>query len=138
LKGQNNQVKGFIAQQVETVLPSAVIEIDSILPICKGQVKVVSNTRIEVGDIVDCCQLLKGDEVVIGRDENTKDAFLVAKDVGDCWFEVCESSVPQLTVIPNYPQLYLHGKTGKMKTIDTNQILALCVSSLQQIVKSKK
>lgn len=142
MKGQNRPIKGFIAQQVETVIPSAVTEIDSIVPLCKGKVKVVSNTRIEVSDIVDCHQLRevfqKGDEVVIGRDENTKDAFFVISDVGDYWFEVCESQVPQLTLIANYPQLYLHGKSGKMKTIDTNQILALCVSSLQQIVKSKK
>jgi hypothetical protein len=134
MKGQNRVVKGFIAQQVETVLPSAVTEVDSIVPICRGKVTVVSNTRIDVSDIIDYCKLKevlqKGDEVVIGRDENTKDIFCIVTDIGDCWFEVCESMVQRLSAVGNFPHLYLHGKTGKMKTVDTNQILALCVSSL--------
>lgn len=148
LKGQKKTVKGFIAQQVETVLPSAINEIDSIIPCIKGDIEVVrasvqGNTRlviinayppnIDLGDI-----LRQDDEVVIGKNSNTKEIFCVVKCVGDKWFEVSQESAKQLKHLEGYPHLYLHGKTGKMKTVDTNQILALCVSAVQELAQQCK
>jgi len=138
-KGQSKKVKGFVAQQVESVLPSAINEIDSIIPCIKGDINIVSDRRIVVVDASNLEDVLKqGDEVIIGRDASTKELFCSIQHVGDQWFEVSQETAKQLVHLDNYPNLYLHGKTGKMKTIDTNQILALCVSSVQQLVHQQK
>lgn len=143
LKGQKKTVKGFIAQQVESILPSAINEVDSIIPCIKGDVELVSSTRFVVVDASYCNVhlqniLKQGDEVVIGNDEGIKELFCVIQQVGDNWFEVSEESAKQLERLHNYPHLFLHGKTGKMKTIDTNQILALCVSAIQELAQHIK
>jgi hypothetical protein len=145
LKGQSKTVKGFIAQQVESVLPSAINEIDSIIPCIKGDVDVdlVRDHRIVVVNAsysnINLEDVLKqGDEVVIGRNASTKEMFCVVQQVGNQWFEVSPETAKQLVHLDNYPHLYLHGKSGKMKTIDTNQILALCVSSIQQLAHQYK
>lgn len=141
LKGQNKKIKGFIAQQVECVLPSAVNEIDAIVPFYKGDVELVSDNRFVLMSAscsnLNLQQLLEqGDEVVIGKDANTKEMFCIVQEVGDQWFEVHQDNLKPLSALDkknHHSHLYLHGKTGRMKTIDTNQILALCVSSLQQL-----
>lgn len=145
LKGEKKTVKGFIAQQVESVLPSAINEVDSIIPCIKGGIEVdaTNDTRllivnalpsnIHLGDI-----LKQDDEVVIGTNSNIKEIFCVVKNVGDKWFEVSHESAKQLKHLERYPYLYLHGKTGKMKTIETNQILALCVSAVQELAHQCK
>lgn len=145
LKGQKKTVKGFIAQQVESVLPSAINEVDSIIPCIKGDIEVdaTRDTRLVIvnalpsnnhlGDI-----LKQDDEVVIGTNSNIKEIFCVVKCVGEKWFEVSQESAKQLKHLERYPHLYLHGKTGKMKTVETNQILALCVSAVQELAHQYK
>lgn len=143
LKGKDKKVKGFIAQQVESVLPSAVNEVDAIIPVHKGEIELVSDNRfvlmVTPSSVINLQQLLEeGDEVVIGKDANTKEFFCTVQRVGDQWFEVHHENVKLLNVLDKQPHLYLHGKTGQMKTIDTNQILAVCVSSLQQLARQRR
>jgi hypothetical protein len=139
-KGKTNKVKGFIAQQVEEVLPSAVQEVDNIIPVfCdymyfKDNALWISNSfnKINLKDLFNI-----DDEIVIGENCNTKDYFVKLIDVNEHYLQLSTSNIDKFIKYNNDNKcsFYIHGKLGKMKTIDTNQILALCVSSLQEILK---
>ncbi len=144
LKGKKTNVltKGFIAQQVESVIPSAINEVDSVVPIYTGFVELVGKSTLVFGDAeqanADLAELFKeGDEIVVGRNEHMKELFCRVVRVDRYELEVAKVSEKALNSIyaEHNRKLYVHGKTGKMKSIDTNQILALCVSSLQEVMK---
>lgn len=138
MKGQSKTIKGFLAQQVETILPSAINEIDSIVPVGKGYVKLIGNgvLHLQSNNLIQGLQ--QGDEIVIGRNENMKELFCTIREINNqSNITISTNNHDAMCAFSNGSTLFLHGKTGKMKTIDANQILALCVSSIQQLAKSK-
>ena len=137
LKGHQKQIKGFIAQQVEEVLPNAVKEIDNIIPIYNDFLRLNKNMLFPAVPISNCTQLFKAnDEIVLGTSIHSKDYFIKIEDVHDNYLIISQQSFETINKNNNTTDnlYYVHGKVGKMKTIDTNQILALCVSSLQEII----
>lgn len=132
LKGKKEQIKGFIAQQVEEVLPSAVKEIDNIIPIYNSFLSLENDILVSynLDNLKDFFEV--DDEIVLGQTINSKDIFVKIASVEDDCLMFYEPSI--LCNLTHCDSLYVHGKVGKMKTIDTNQILALCVSSLQEII----
>jgi hypothetical protein len=137
LKGHQKQIKGFIAQQVEEVLPNAVKEIDNIIPIYNNFLRLNRNFLFATNNLHNLSELFNiNDEIVIGTNSCSKDYFITIVDVGDNYLVISQESFDKLNKNNNNinNQYYVHGKVGKMKTIDTNQILALCVSSLQEVI----
>lgn len=137
LKGRKEKIQGFIAQQVEEILPNAVKEIDNIIPIYNDFLRLNKNFLFTTNSIHNLNQVFNiDDEIVVGKDSNSKDYFITIKDVYDNCMIISQESFEKIN--PNNKNTnnfyYVHGKVGKMKTIDTNQILALCVSSLQEVI----
>lgn len=138
LKGKNEKLKGFIAQQVEEVLPNAVKEIDNIIPIFNDfmffdETRNILLTKIDNTD--NLTETFKiDDELVLGCNKHSKEHFVKVTEVHEEYLVLSESSNSLLNNTNN-KSFYVHGRVGKMKTIDTNQILALCVCSLQEIIQ---
>lgn len=138
LKGHQQPIKGFIAQQVEEVLPNAVKEIDNIIPIFNDFLRLNKNflfsSNSNTYDLTDVFHV--NDEIVLGTNMQSKDYFITIEDVYKDCIVISQESFEKINKnnknTNNY--YYVHGKVGKMKTIDTNQILALCVSSLQEVI----
>ena len=137
LKGTNQRLKGFIAQQVEEVLPNAIKEIDNIIPTFNNfmffdETRCYLLTTIDNTD--DLTEIFNiNDELVLGKDTHSKDFFVTIIDVQPEYLVLSKPSV-HLLHNTNTEWFYVHGRVGKMKTVDTNQILALCVSSLQELI----
>jgi Chaperone of endosialidase len=132
LKGKSDKLKGFIAQQVEEVLPDAVKEIDNIIPIFNDFMYYDETRNILLTNTDNLTETFKiNDELVLGTNKHSKEYFVKIADVQEEYL-VLSGTLLRNTNITSF---YVHGKVGKMKTIDTNQILALCVCSLQEIIK---
>lgn len=137
LKGHRKNIKGFIAQQVEEVLPNAVEEIDNIIPIYNDFLRLNKNFLFSTNKLTNLTELFDvNDEIVLGTNNRSKDYFIKVEDVHDNYLVISQQSYEKINKNHNNTNnvYYVHGKVGKMKTIDTNQILALCVSSLQEII----
>lgn len=137
LKGKQQRVKGFIAQQVEEVLPDAVKEIDNIIPIYNDFLRLKKNFLFSTNDTCNFTELFKiNDEIVLGESIYCKDYFVKIEDVYDNYLVISQESFEKINKNNQNTNkcYYVHGKVGKMKTIDTNQILALCVSTLQEVI----
>ena len=137
LKGHQKQIKGFIAQQVEEVLPNAVTEIDNIVPIYNDFLSLNKNFLFSINNIHNLTQFFNiNDEIVLGTSIHSKDYFVKIDDVDDNYLVISQQSFEKINKNNENTNnnFYVHGKVGKMKTIDTNQILALCVSSLQEVI----
>jgi hypothetical protein len=138
LKGKHEKLKGFIAQQVEEVLPNAVKEIDNIIPIFSDFMFYDKTRNILLTNINNNINLTEifnvDDELVLGTNIHSKECFVKIIDVQEEHLVLSQLS-DSLLKNTNNDWFYVHGKVGKMKTIDTNQILALCVCSLQEIIK---
>lgn len=138
LKGSQQKVKGFIAQQVEEVLPNAVKEIDNIIPIYNGFLRLNKNfmfsSNINEYNLTQFFNI--HDEIVLGKSIHSKDYFITIEDVYDNYIVLSQESFETMNTNNSNTNsyYYVHGKVGKMKTIDTNQILALCVSALQEVI----
>lgn len=133
LKGHPETIKGFIAQQVEEVLPSAVKEVDNIIPIFNNFLRLNNIFLFPTDTSYNLTHFFHAnDEIVLGTSIQSKDFFITVEDVYDNCLVISQQSSNKLKSNIDY---YVHGKTGKMKTIDTNQILALCVSALQEVIK---
>jgi hypothetical protein len=122
-KGDTKVKKGFIAQDVESIFPQAITSFEGIIPIYqgfasleKGSITLPSN----VGDMSLCI----GDEIVIGKDSFCKESIYPITSFHRNGFNIqCMET----------KQVYIHGKLGKLKSVDTNQIVALCVSAIQEL-----
>jgi Chaperone of endosialidase len=138
LKGYQQNIKGFIAQQVEEILPNAVKEIDNIIPVYKGFLRLNKNFLFSTSnEVSDFTRLFNpNDEIILGTNVHSKDYFITIEDVFDNYLVISQESFEKINKNNENTNnhYYVHGKVGKMKTIDTNQILALCVSSLQEII----
>jgi hypothetical protein len=77
---------------------------------------------------------MKDDELVLGFNSTSKDFIVKVEYTFADKLILSEKSLKNIQHLDDDTQLYVHGKVGKMKTIDTNQILALCVGSLQEII----
>jgi hypothetical protein len=130
LKKTGQHCKGFVAQNVETVLPDAVQELDGVIPCFNEFVdihKLPYGVYLRIEFIED--KIVQGDKLVIGHDENQQQNIVKIVDIhGDRVF--IEGDVSSYGDIA-----YVHGKMGKIKNVDPQQILALCVSALQEMMK---
>ncbi len=133
LKGRNKKIKGFIAQQIEQVLPNAVEEVDNIIPIYNNFLSLQNDMLVSynLDNLKDFFEV--NDEIVLGQTIYSKDIFVKVASVDKDCLTFHNPSI--LYSLKHCDSLYVHGKVGKMKTVDTNQILALCVSSLQEIIR---
>lgn len=130
LKKTGQHCKGFIAQNVETVLPDAVQELDGVIPCFNTFVEVHKlpyGVYLRIEFIED--KIVQGDKLVIGNDENQQQSIVKIVDIhGDKVF--IDGDVSSYG-----DKAYVHGKMGKIKNVDPQQILALCVSALQEMMK---
>lgn len=134
---KNKIIRGFIAQQIQNVFPNAVEEVDNIIPLYNDYVRLENDklcvvTKSNSNILTDFFDI--NDKIVLGDDKYTKNYIVDIIEVQHHYLLLSQSSVEKLNVDFSC-DLYIHGKIGKMKTIDTNQILALCVSSLQELTK---
>jgi hypothetical protein len=130
LKKTGKKSKGFIAQNVETLMPDAVQEIDGIIPCFTTFVEIhgnKSNPYFQIDSSIDA--LTVGDKLVIGREQHQQHHIVEVINIkGDMVF--IEGDVSSY-----HNGIFIHGKMGKIKNIDPQHILALCVSSLQEVIK---
>ena len=127
--------KGLIAQEVETVFPQAVKEYESIIPISYGLV------NLEYIDDGWCIMLNKcleqklnhGDKIILGDHLHTQNYILPFIELHANMLKL--GSNIQFNASTN--QLYFNGIIRKIKTIDPTQLLALCISSIQELANTK-
>lgn len=130
LRKTGQRCKGFIAQNIESILPHAIEEIDGVIPCINAFVQLQKSPqetllKVEFNDV----QITIGDKLVIGTNSNQQQYIVDVIDVkGENVFISGDISLYEDTV-------YVHGKMGKIKNVDPQQILALCVSSLQEMIK---
>lgn len=136
---QHTQRKGFIAQNVERVFPQAIKEYEGVIPFYQNQVYVWSIGNgvfyMNISKEHSCTKLqpiLAGDNLVLGRDNSCKDCIVSVSKVVEEHFDYLKLLIhSHLSISDGY--MFLHGRIGIVKTIDPNQILALCVSSIQEL-----
>jgi hypothetical protein len=126
--------KGLIAQDVEDVFPQAIKEYDGVLPVYQGyaiikEIGTSNYLQMEDGNNMNAV-LFVGKKIVLGKTKDTQDYIVSIKDVDASNALLIDSDIQQHL---KHEQLFIHGILGKIKTIDPNQILALCVSSIQKI-----
>jgi hypothetical protein len=135
-KGIERTTKGFIAQQVEDVIPSAIKEVDSVLSSFTGYLTFSKLHLIPNNQDIDLTMhFIKGDVIVLGHTDASKDFLVEIEDVTTNKIKLISNQITSNLITTDVNELYVFGKMGKMKTIDTNQILALCVSSIQMLSK---
>jgi hypothetical protein len=121
-KGDENVRKGFIAQDVESIFPQAITEFYGIIPMHLGYV-FLENGFISLPSISEL-NLCVGDEIVIGKDALSKESIYPIISVNNKGFYIsCLET----------KKVYIHGKMGQLKSVDINQIVALCVSAIQEL-----
>ncbi len=126
LRKSGQQCKGFIAQNVESILPNAVQEFDGVIPCFECYVdNHVSFLRVEFLE----GRITVGDKLVVGKSEHQQQQIVEVVEISD------DKVFVDSDVFSHHDKVYIHGKLGKIKNIDPHQILALCVSSLQQMIK---
>jgi Chaperone of endosialidase len=133
-KGVSKITKGLIAQDVQDVFPQAITEIESLIPVYQGEADMEFNILTINDKTIDLStKFVKDDNVVVGANCMSKDYILKVVNV-DYTSMCCEISQNM-----NYDlvssKVFIHGKLGKMKTVDPNQIMALCVSAIQELAK---
>ena len=133
-KGVSKVTKGVVAQDVETVFPQAVTEIESLIPVYQGEADMEFNIIAINDKTIDLStKFVKGDSVVVGANCFSKDYIFKVVNV-DSTSMCCEISQHMNYDIVS-SKVFIHGKLGKMKTVDPNQIMALCVSAIQELAK---
>lgn len=143
-KGSVDRVKGLIAQNVNEVIPSAVTEITGIIPLYNGTAYLHKNVLVSANSDADdetnnhlwMLHLSSGDEIVLGTSSYSKEFIVKVASVDLATHRIMLQDI----LFPNEDDkagkaVHVHGKIGKVKTIDPNQILALCVSAVQALVK---
>lgn len=132
--------KGLIAQEVESVFPQAVKEYEGIIPVFSDVAEIEKNgSTYYVQSSTKCLSqsFSVGDKIVIGRNASSQDYILSVMHVDKTSGKTTDKTrltVNATTLIPA-GKVYIHGKLGLIKSIDPNQLLALCISSIQELAK---
>lgn len=136
----HNTHKGLIAQEVEKIFPQAVKEYEGIIPVPYGSVelKIIDN---DMCIMFDPCFILNfettintTDKIVLGDNLQMQKYIVSVKGVFPNMLKIDYSSIP---FDISTKQLHFYGILRKIKTIDPNQLLALCISSIQELAKTK-
>lgn len=134
-KGSPNITKGLIAQNVEKVIPTAVKEIDGIIPFFCGTAYTDEYNLMCEDDYNWTERVVVGDDLVVGRNSFSREYILTVTRVNVVEKYICVNKC----IFPDddgvLTTVYIHGKMGKVKTIDPNQITALCVSAIQELAQ---
>jgi hypothetical protein len=129
---QSNQHKGLIAQEVEKYFPQAIKEYESIIPLYNNFAKlfsVESTSYIELqSDNLGIFNV--GDKIVVGKHCYSKDNILTITHINKNILALETSSY----FIEG--KIFIHGILSNIKTINPNQILALCISSIQELANA--
>lgn len=123
----SSNIKGFIAQQVETAFPQAVQKTFGFIPCNRMQVMIMRN-----GDIDRTLQNLPFDNIEVGE------KLCAAYNGVTYEFLVCKVSDSNINVYGSGPAetgglVQFYGKHGYIRTIDTNQLLALCFNNIKTL-----
>jgi hypothetical protein len=124
--------KGLIAQDVETVFPQAVQEYDGIIPHgqCFADITCIDNkVYIKFEQPHHASVFSTGDKIVLGTSKGTQNYIAVITSL-----DTVHGLQLDLPSSFETQQVFVHGVMGKIKTIDPNQLLALCISSIQEIM----
>jgi hypothetical protein len=130
-KGSSKVVKGLIAQEVEKVYPQAITTVEQMDTIAQGWAE-IHNDILEMDIFLDTDFVKPGDELVLGKDPNTKNFIRKVVDIQG--IDIVLEKQPEQTY-DIVSRIYIHGIIKKVKTIDPMQILSLCVSSIQELSK---
>ena len=126
--------KGFIAQEVEEVFPQAIQHFEGIVPFyCKSVILRQSESGKWHIPIEKCVypEFDKEDKIVIGKTQYSKDFILPIRYVDDQNNIELDDDIPH-DLMNN--TVFIHGILRKIKAIDPNQMLALCISSIQELI----
>lgn len=123
----SNQHKGLIAQEVEEVFPQAIKEYEGIIPMYQNFGLLFNDKGTLFIKLNNQSSFSVGDKIVIGKNSSCKDNIILITHVQD--------NILTLTTHQplNEGEIYIHGILSNIKTIDPNQLLALCISSIQEI-----
>ncbi len=122
--------KGLIAQDVEMVFPQAVQEYDGILPQgqCFAKVTRIDNKvfiKLEQPKHVSAFSI--GDKLVLGTSEKTQEYIAEIGSMDIIY------GLELVSLHTDVQWVFVHGVMGRIKTIDPNQLLALCIGSIQEL-----
>jgi hypothetical protein len=124
--------KGLIAQQVEEIFPQAVKEYEGIVPVYQNYAFVIENLYNAFLQIENPESMFSvGDKIVLGKNCASKEYIVPVVQVEKNHIVVETSH----TRFP-HEKVYIFGIMSNIKTIDPNQILALCISSIQELAKA--
>jgi hypothetical protein len=123
--------KGFIAQEVEQVLPDVVSTITSVVPDINAFAQRVSLTGNQLSIVLDTKHGLQvGDRVSIGADKDSKELFTVCKTETAQSFSVSNWASP----LPE--KLFVYGREVKdFKGVNYQEISNLNVSATQELAR---
>jgi hypothetical protein len=123
--------KGFIAQEVEAVLPDVVSTMPNVIPDINAFAQHLSLTGDQLSIVLDTKHGLQvGDRVSLGADKNSKELFTVCKTETAQSFSVSnwESALPE--------KLLVYGREVKdFKVVNYQEISNLNVSATQELAR---
>lgn len=124
--------KGLIAQQVEEVFPQAIQGYEGIVPVYQNYARVIDNLHNTVFLQIEKPQSIfsVGDKIVFGKNCTSKEYIMSVLKVEKDYIVVESPNIR----FP-YDNVYIFGIMSNIKTIDPYQILALCISSIQELAK---
>jgi hypothetical protein len=143
-KGQSNTIKGLIAQEVDDIFPQAITQIEKIVYDCKGWGTLRKNI-FEYHDIEqnNISTLRVGDNIMFGFNENIRSCIATIVSFSNNYIvldnnyngKVIGNELIGLDTNNEDLHLFVHGKIEVTKTIDTTQLIALCISAIQALHK---
>jgi hypothetical protein len=123
--------KGFIAQEVEKILPDVVMTMTNVVPDINAFAQRLSLTGDQLTIVLDTKHGLQvGDRVSIGADKNSKNLFTVSKTESAQSFSVSEwaSALPE--------KLLVYGREVKdFRSINYQEISNLNISATQELAR---
>lgn len=135
-KSTGDLTKGLIAQNVQSIFPSAVKEVDGIIPIYQGIVYVDGDCLLDDSSDYDTTSWLEsivvGDDLVLGSDNSSREYIVKVTRISLSDKRIHLDKFISLEH-ESGKIMYMHGKLGKVKTIDPHQVTALCVSAMQEL-----
>lgn len=116
-----NTIKGMIAQQIEDVFPQAVKKTFGFIPCNNAYIYITPEGTIPKNALPLVLEV--GERLITSNSDNRYE-FIVMKITED-----------QIHVHGNHNNLKMRvmGKQGYIRTIDTNQVLALCINSIKHL-----
>jgi hypothetical protein len=143
-KGQSKKIKGLIAQEVEDVFPQAVTQLEKIVYDCKGW-GVLRKNVFEYNDVEQnlVSTLNVGDNIMFGLNESMRSCIATIASFSNNHIVLDNTYNGEITGIGLFGldtnidnlHIFVHGKIQITKTIDTTQLIALCISAIQTLHK---